>query len=104
LFVVIAPSVLAISLVYLQSFLKPKQLYVTSFFIGLCTIALNWQHLLMTHCVNQSEVCYAQHGGFPYESVQVLAQMPGPQRIFNYYDWGGYLVWKLPQHQIFIDG
>jgi hypothetical protein len=29
--------------------------------------------------------------------------LPGP--IFNWYDWGGYLIWKLyPERRVYIDG
>lgn len=30
---------------------------------------------------------------------------PIPRRLFVYYDWGGYAIWKLyPQYQVFVDG
>lgn len=32
----------------------------------------------------------------------MLTQKPG--RIFNAYEWGGYLIWKLPKFKIFVDG
>jgi hypothetical protein len=24
--------------------------------------------------------------------------------VFNYYSWGGYMIWKFPQYKTFIDG
>ena len=30
------------------------------------------------------------------------SELPGP--IFNPIDWGGYLIWRLPQYQVGIDG
>lgn len=32
----------------------------------------------------------------------MMSQKPG--RIFNTYEWGGYLIWSLPQFKIFVDG
>jgi hypothetical protein len=41
---------------------------------------------------------------FPARAVAFLQAHPAG-RIFNHYDWGGYLVWKLyPSTPVFIDG
>lgn len=44
--------------------------------------------------------------GFPVAAVEALNQMPftKPLYIFNEFHWGGYLVWNLPQHRLYIDG
>lgn len=42
---------------------------------------------------------------YPEAAVSVIKnqQLPGP--IFNDYNWGGYLIWKLyPERRVFIDG
>jgi hypothetical protein len=45
----------------------------------------------------------AQH--FPVGAVEFLATHTVSGPIFNHYDWGGYLVWRLhPPLQVFIDG
>ena len=47
----------------------------------------------------------AEAARFPIAAVNFLAthQLPGP--LFNYYDWGGYLVWRLyPGYGVYIDG
>jgi hypothetical protein len=42
---------------------------------------------------------------FPAPAVAFLQNHPSPGRIFNHYDWGGYLIWKLyPSTPVFIDG
>jgi len=33
-----------------------------------------------------------------------MKKQPYPDRIFNEFAWGGYLVWKLPAYKVFIDG
>ena len=41
---------------------------------------------------------------FPQEAVQFIRRsgLPGP--LWNEYRWGGYLIWHLPEHPVFIDG
>jgi hypothetical protein len=42
---------------------------------------------------------------FPARAVSFLQTHPPSGPIFNHYDWGGYLVWKLyPATRVFIDG
>ncbi|MGC2187111.1 MAG: hypothetical protein WA607_01700 [Candidatus Sulfotelmatobacter sp.] len=42
---------------------------------------------------------------FPVRAVAFLRNHPPSGRIFNHYDWGGYLIWKLyPSTPVFIDG
>ena len=42
---------------------------------------------------------------FPVRAVTYLRDHPASGAIFNDYDWGGYLIWKLyPLTQVFIDG
>ncbi len=41
---------------------------------------------------------------YPYEAVEFLKHHPLPQRIFNDFNWGGYLVWHIPEMKTFIDG
>jgi hypothetical protein len=42
---------------------------------------------------------------FPARAVAFLQLRPPSGPIFNHYDWGGYLIWKLyPSTPVFIDG
>jgi hypothetical protein len=42
---------------------------------------------------------------FPARAVAFLQTHPPSGPIFNHYDWGGYLIWKLyPATRVFIDG
>jgi len=42
---------------------------------------------------------------FPARAVAFLQIHPPSGRIFNHYDWGGYLIWRLyPSTPVFIDG
>jgi len=47
----------------------------------------------------------AEARDFPARAVAFLQQHPPSGPIFNHYDWGGYLIWKLhPSTPVFIDG
>ncbi|MGC2247989.1 MAG: hypothetical protein WA609_15385 [Terriglobales bacterium] len=42
---------------------------------------------------------------FPQKAVAFLAATHEPDRLFAYYDWGGYVIWKLDSHyRVFADG
>lgn len=42
---------------------------------------------------------------FPEKAVAMLQAASEPGRVFVYYDWGGYAIWRLyPQYRVFVDG
>jgi len=43
-------------------------------------------------------------GDYPEKGVAFLQGQDYPGRLFNPYNWGGYLIWQYPQRQVFIDG
>ena len=47
----------------------------------------------------------AEVAHFPTGAVRFLQAHPPSGPIFNHYDWGGYLIWKLyPAIRVFVDG
>lgn len=49
---------------------------------------------------NQQNYCDV----FPCEASLFLEKNSDQKRLFNAYDWGGYLIWTNPDQKIFIDG
>lgn len=44
-------------------------------------------------------------GYFPFRSAEFIKRHRPEPQIFNFYDWGGFLIWKLwPDYKVFIDG
>ncbi|MBI1854030.1 MAG: hypothetical protein HYR85_27140 [Planctomycetes bacterium] len=41
---------------------------------------------------------------FPKDAVEFLRVNPMPGRLYNLYNWGGYLEYWLPERPVFIDG
>lgn len=46
----------------------------------------------------------AQRRFLPVGAVEYLRVNPVQGRVFNSYNWGGYLMFALPEHLVFIDG
>jgi hypothetical protein len=40
----------------------------------------------------------------PVEAVNFIRKTNPPGGVFNSYNWGGYLLWELPEYPVFIDG
>ncbi len=41
---------------------------------------------------------------FPVNAANYLRKRPYPGPIYNAFDWGGFLIWYLPEHPVAIDG
>src|SRR6266403_4653654 len=42
---------------------------------------------------------------YPTPAIEFLRSHKLPSRLFVYYDWGGYAIWKLyPEYRVFVDG
>jgi len=41
---------------------------------------------------------------FPVDAVAYLQHEQPGGRLFNSYNWGGFLIWHLPEYPVFIDG
>jgi hypothetical protein len=51
----------------------------------------------------QNESYLRGEHAFPKEAAEVVAELP-PGRMLNPYNWGGYLIWKLPDVPVSVDG
>jgi len=48
--------------------------------------------------------CPSSNLNYPCQAVDFLRQQPEKGNIFNRYEWGGFLIWKLPEYKVFVDG
>lgn len=46
----------------------------------------------------------SQKSFYPEKAVDFLKRSPSSGQIFSEYNWGGYLIWQLPEKKVFIDG
>lgn len=42
--------------------------------------------------------------GYPKEAAELINKSGLSGKMFNHYNYGGYLIWKMPGYQVFIDG
>jgi hypothetical protein len=59
-----------------------------------------------TIAINSSWKNYCREGmtKYPCQAVDYIQQNNIQGNIYNYYRWGGFLVWQLPESKIFVDG
>lgn len=69
--------------------------------LGLLLITAGWKAITVTQ---ESFVLEKEKDIFPTQAVEILQKDLAPGRIFNEYNWGGYLIWHLRDYQIFVDG
>jgi hypothetical protein len=76
-----------------------RPLFTGAFVILLAVFALvKWVSLARNQDAREAEQ-------FPQKAVAFLRASDHPRRIFVYYDWGGYAIWKLyPEYRVFADG
>ncbi len=69
-------------------------------FYGLC------HQLPQTLKTNSSwqSYCQASTLNYPCEAVSFLQNQSVKGHLFNRYEWGGFLIWQLPEDKIFVDG
>lgn len=79
--------------------LRLRGLFNAAVFMLLGVFALSrWSNLARDRQAREAEL-------FPQKAVAFLQNSKQPERLFIYYDWGGYAIWKLsPQYRVFADG
>lgn len=69
--------------------------------IALLLVVVGWK----LADVNRSEfVLEAERKIYPVDAVNWLEDSGITGKIFNDYNWGGYLIWHLRDHPVFVDG
>lgn len=47
---------------------------------------------------------WATEFSYPYQAISYIRNSKLAGNMFNHYDWGGFLIWQLPEYKTFIDG
>jgi len=59
---------------------------------------VKWASLARSQDAREAEL-------FPKKAVSFLLAGNYPHKLFVYYDWGGYAIWRLyPEYRVFVDG
>jgi hypothetical protein len=76
-------------------------------------LVLNWTLLIVVIlgglakiavAVNEKTAREAQELYFPVEVAEFLNETPPPGKMFNSYNWGGYLMFAAPNVPVYVDG
>jgi hypothetical protein len=73
-------------------------------FMALAVFLIAQQKMTKVIPFNFSLERLAADGNYPLGAVKYLKENPIEGRMFNEYNWGGFLVWQYPEKKVFIDG
>lgn len=84
-------------------------IYIASLVLFVAVIYAPLNNVILASTSYNSPVKYAHSAGifnslvraYPYEALSLMSP---DARIFNLYEWGGYISWHRPGSKIFIDG
>jgi len=79
---------------------KPRLKVAVTWFIVLVLIATGfqiWGPYKLTKAISEEKF-------YPWKAMDYLGGLNSESKVFNYYGWGGYLIWNLPGRRWFIDG
>lgn len=94
------PRYLSLKTTHLPKLSRIKIAVIPSLFIPFMLV-------LFLKAPPQTQIDYKftpQDSIFPVKAVEYLRANPVTGRMLNDYGWGGYLIWNLPEHKVFIDG
>lgn len=84
---------------------RPLDRRVTIFLNSLIILLLSVVALLRLWIVASSDVVEAKLVvSYPQQAVQWIKSELPQKKLFNAYNWGGYLTWQLREYPVFIDG
>jgi len=66
-----------------------------------------WHNIKQVWVQDTNPQTLAKEANFPYGAVKFLASNHLPlatDHLFNEYNWGGYILWQMPNQKVFIDG
>lgn len=82
-----------------------KKKFILSLFL-LAALIIGYQQTYTARAISDNPGLLAKAGGYPKEAVEYIKSNPEKfgSNMYNEYNWGGYLIWQLPEHKVFIDG
>ena len=78
-----------------------KRFHKACAFLIMLTIVVSITHVLIKW---DNLFTYSEKGFYPYNATLFLRENPRSGQLLSSYGWGGYLIWKLPDKKVFIDG
>jgi len=77
---------------------RPRRRFIASMAITFAAIAI------ICGCFSYYGTTLHREDKYPVQAVAYLQQQPCSGNLYNSYNYGGYLIWKLPSEKVYIDG
>jgi tetratricopeptide (TPR) repeat protein len=108
LFVIIAIPFAAMAILHIRDFLvrlipalKSPWAGVGASMVALACATSMWSHVKLGPSLLRN---WSMSDVYPEEALKYLKAIGPPQRVMNYYNWGGFIILHAPEVQLFIDG
>ncbi len=104
---VMSPFLLGSSKKMFDTYIGPilQQKFVFVLVMGtLVLVFVRYNHFFERWQTSFSESAIAAESNYPAGAVSYIQTHNLPGNMFNIYNWGGYLIEKLPEHKVFVDG
>lgn len=89
----------------LQRILKESLGHASAIVVAIFVIAsIAWPVYALRAWDYQQIIHTDPQARYPHEAIAYLRAHPCHGNLFNDYDYGGYLIWKLPEQPVYIDG
>jgi hypothetical protein len=75
-----------------------KKIYKAAWMVAVAVLILHGGLIV------KSGLRLSESNFYPKNAVDFIRKNPTGGQIFSVYDWGGYLIWKLPEKKTYIDG
>ncbi len=77
------------------------QLFLNGGVVLFLITAVFWK---LAYVTNTELISKTENQMFPQSAVNWIKEENPPGQLFNSYNWGGYLTWKLREYPVFVDG
>ncbi|MBU2577824.1 hypothetical protein KKA69_03245, partial [Patescibacteria group bacterium] len=91
----------------LPAFFNNKKVYLPKISLPIFLLLLSFTagSLFIENVSLASDISkWSAEGKYPYNALGYIKKNPLSGNMWNAYNWGGYLIWQLPQYKTFIDG
>lgn len=84
--------------------LAPKTVVLVLLAVATSVLGYRQFNLLAQYGRSPATLANLPEFQYPYKAVQYLKANPPAGKMFNDYNWGGYLIWQYSEQKVFIDG
>lgn len=105
IFIILTIPIFAELLFYFKNTINFEQIKIIfKEFKKLIIISIIFELFIYGSAILIVQIEHKESNQYPENAIVFLKSLPLSENLFNEYNWGGYLIWKLPERKVFIDG